>query len=1118
MTVGLPGDDAAAKIVGITKAALRLIGGSDLADAIADLIGIERVRVEAFVAQAERELASHRAAEFRDVSAPDREWAHEILTRAYRKLASQPDDRLVRESLVGPGAISALIIDGLDNKDRADLQEMPRDGTSYFNGLSQSIAHLVASWFRSNPVANRVAVSFALGETLSTLRSVLLTVDALESRLAPSSRPHWSVLWGSVRAAAAAEIARPPEYFPPGFDNQELGEGLNVVSLDEVRFARFSGRGLYWDETLSGERISVSASDFAAGELSILLGNPGSGKSTLARALVLDRLRSDKMALYCRLEDLAQLARTHADASAATLAIMAFARAARQVSTWSDCESIASGIQADASRPLVVLDGLDELVSAPEFADARRLAETLAADGYAVVVTSRISGYTQPWEAARKHLAIVPLDAAAQERFVTKWFAEPDHDGAHARFRLAQRQGTLDGAFQSPLTLGFACLLAGLGEVPMNRGDLFDRFIDHFLRAPWRHPEQQELDVARVGELKRAARTVAWAMASTRTQDDVTWADAAALSELADELESAAGYSIFAAGLLIPHGPVEPIGATQQTVRWLHRAVQENLVAQRLRTQIRQGTAGWRDTILRAALLPTWAGTLDQLLALIDDGPELHELMGTFTNVLRTGDTPDAAISSILAQATGKACTCPTRRREVANALAERGEWRLAYRADPVTAIEQLRDDVESRRAVTIGYDWLTVYGSSEASAGELIDFAWQSGLQDPYLCAVATWRSLARNPDADLDLHLNPLIAERLGWHSLVPLPEDQRWRVAGWVNRRLFDESQATRLDGSVEHLSWGDAYLLVETAFGQADMPSAEAFSGHLRLAAEFAATNRNRTHDFVALRPYIDGRTFSGFEAGIIGAHLELSGAWAADFDEGAKGMGRLDLRYCCDPEGWNESFHLTALSQQLAIEIVRLHADGNLPGTLSQIESAQWALLVLERQPSVEVCRPMYQMRRRITESRGLAHMYMDPSLATRALNAQPWFEAGLEVLGSPSADRTWDGLCLIWAAVMKAESAIDPDSVDDEAVRELFEAGVDRFFSPETTPSDMWDFELPDRVPTRLLKHLATVAIERTSQLGPEATWHALRTVERAVLPAGLLPNFFNRLAVRPSL
>jgi len=141
------------------------------------------------VSSATEGLADCSAAEFRAVSPADRQWAEDVVTRTYEKLASDPQQRIARESLVGPPAIMELFRHAVLASDRNEFQIVSENTKAYLEELSKSIAFLVSKWYESDLNANQLAMSMVAGHTLEAVRELPGLFDQLKEYLDASLEP-----------------------------------------------------------------------------------------------------------------------------------------------------------------------------------------------------------------------------------------------------------------------------------------------------------------------------------------------------------------------------------------------------------------------------------------------------------------------------------------------------------------------------------------------------------------------------------------------------------------------------------------------------------------------------------------------------------------------------------------------------------------------------------------------------------------------------------------------------------------------------------------------------------------------------------------------------------------
>ncbi|KJL23706.1 hypothetical protein [Microbacterium foliorum] len=181
----LPGKLSPSIPVALTKVALRLIGASDLADAIGDLTGLGRTSIDSLVRTAKTQIADRASAEFTAVGDADREWAESMLSRTYVRLAADPARPVMSESLIGAEAVARLAGAATSVEDLRVLDSSSDDVQAYVTAVSEAIAYLISQWYSTNEEPNRAAMSQVAGETLQTVRGLQAHLDAV---IAPAMR------------------------------------------------------------------------------------------------------------------------------------------------------------------------------------------------------------------------------------------------------------------------------------------------------------------------------------------------------------------------------------------------------------------------------------------------------------------------------------------------------------------------------------------------------------------------------------------------------------------------------------------------------------------------------------------------------------------------------------------------------------------------------------------------------------------------------------------------------------------------------------------------------------------------------------------------------------------
>lgn len=1099
----LPGDKTGQTAIGVTKAALRLMGGTEFADLIGDLTGLGRIRIEGLVRRAEADLAVDQGHEFQSLAMADKEWCEATLLRTYARVAHQPDRALIRESLVGASAITSLVINTMSDLDRRTLTRASDDMAAYFNGLSCSAANLVSNWYQSDADANRVAVSMAVGETLDKVRQLLLRLEGT-SEGRQTLRPSQATLdrqFQALTAAALQSLSQPPDYYPADFDNAGLGAALEVGELGPSDFYQFEGRGLYWDGRFRGDRLTLTAPSIAPGQIMVVLGDPGSGKTTKGRSLTLETLRAGESAAYARLEDVVDILHADPAMDPEELVVHAFARTCQLRFGPDDATALVDYWGSRSLRPLTVLDGLDELVTLPEYSAARDVAVELARRGHRVVVTSRASGYTTAWEEASSHMSIAPLSDDAVGNFLNAWFERSAGEKEKTRLLRALELREFGDVLHNPLTLGFACMLAARGEVPVARGPLFERFIDHFLRSPWRATSKRESDPARVGELTDAAETVAWAMANHRRGESVVWEDVLTLVELRRHTASAAGYAVFASGLLVPHGAVEPIGSTQQSIRWLHRAVHESLVAQSLRSKVERDDPEWKDQLFGAILRPSWQEAVRQLASLLGDGDELHKVIEWLcTAITADGDTPANGLSWGLTNLLLQECSCTATHQSVSTILSMRGDWRNAARADLQTMLPILLVAINEGRVIDQGV-WSELYQSEAPEAKEVVHLAQRAGYAPDVLGHATTWYALNAGDTAVSDDDVAKLFDRSSFWHTDT-LPSAGQSRLLEQAVRRLRSAVDAPRV--SLDRV-WNvlrDAFASSEELLSATDDPQ-------LLLAFRLGQTRADLGHDLSAIHSQVMGPYHQADEA-FLAAHLTSQGLRRAFGNPALTTLGGLECEFCF-PTLRSELTHLTDCSPQLAIAILTEYSQSASPLSLNQVETLEWALTVADSVPQVGFCEPLWNLRRTLDGWHDRTDGFVDSSFLVGVIHKQPWLDLA-ELQRSQSQQGThWMGLALCQGSDVILWYGTESRYREDELYG-LFIEGIDLLLRPGVTKALIDDFDLPRRVPASITYRMARLTLERCRALPLDIAQAVAIRVEHSLEAAGMVPEFFKML------
>lgn len=487
-------------------------------------------------------------------------------------------------------------------------------------------------------------------------------------------------LWVQYMRAASRELEKVPVYYPSCFTLELLAQELQVGNIDDSEQEFFRGDRIYWGGRFR-ETTSGSDSWKLLPGLSVLLGDPGSGKTTFSKNIVVDTLKNSGRALYVRLESLSGKLECNPDLTPLESTVAVAAEGVGLFMSRLEVKEFTEHLSQ--GEPLVlVYDGLDEVVSAKGYEKARSLIMSLAAGGNIVLLTSRIAGYTRKWAEGVRHFYVKPLSLESRRAFALRWFESSDCTSAVVRFEEVERHPDLGEVIENPLTLGFVCMLAVEGDVPLSSGEIFDHFIDHFLIGPWREASTQIRDPSTVIELKFRAEDAAWRMANFQNGYKVVWKDVVPLLDVVKDRCDARDVRLFEIGLLQPYGILKETGDSHQLVKWIHRCVHENLVAKRMIRFLRMPDDDeWRGAFFQACLSPAWLEVVGQCYEIMEDA-EVSLVDAYLREVSESADTPDGLVKRVIRHS-GSRTRCKSVRSNAFNDAVLAKDWWLACRIDP---------------------------------------------------------------------------------------------------------------------------------------------------------------------------------------------------------------------------------------------------------------------------------------------------------------------------------------------------------------------------------------------------------------------------------------------------
>lgn len=1014
--------------------------------------------------------------EFRALSKSDKDWVETQLISAYEHLNTQAPREIALQAFTSAEDLARTVITrGMKDHERLALEATDENVRSYFRQLNLSIAQLIHDWYLESPAGQRAAA--AIGA--STF------VGWMNSPQPDQTSPNPLGLLDRLYQGLSSALNAAPDYYPPTFTTSELGESLQVVELVDEQFDRFASEGLYWNGRLYGSALPASAL-IRSQSLTVLLGDPGSGKTTLARKLVLDALQANQSAIFARLEDLDTEFAEYPNSNPLDAIVLASAKSARIALSRREAAEITKFWHDTGASPLIVLDGLDEVATAAGVQEARNTARTLVELGGTVIITSRLAGYTQPWQQVKYHFGMLPLDEEQQRAFGTRWFDLTGSENAPERFADALSQESLGAILSNPLTLGFVCMIAHHEHVPHTPAAVIDRFIDHFIRAPWKPPEQQIWDVGRVSHLRAQAISAAWAMALLKRDQTTRWADTATLAEIASQTTGENALDTYDIGLLIPHGHLEPRGDTHQSARWLHRRIHENLVAQKLCTLITQDDPKWKNLINNAVMLPTWSEAFFQCLDLLSD----HSRIAVTRHLLdeaQLGDTPDADFALAAGMAACKQ-EQTSLTKEVITHLTDESAWGSAISLNLREALNQLAKVAAGGKSPDLPTFQHTLSTHPDIlnerdTIHHLSHLDCQYSIIDKMLQLLATG-----SPHACRSLAIEVC---RTGKPAIFQTPlRAETWKI---LLRQFELLIEPIALSGKLPSL--GAVDFTLQSANGHNREWPQEPSQPALRCEFKFSSGN----HDF-HLSDYQYCQIWPGLAAEIAW-HLKIDGYP----DEAFLAEHRVPWKeYCsCGRVTTFPPTYESSVSLELAQAIIQNMADQREQNE-NLAEAGEWSLLILRDHPAVSTISTLF----RLHYSRAPL-LPLDAALVQEVVNNQPWHEAARLSFPDSIAGRFWHGFCLLMAA-LPSRILLHPSTLANDATSNMLLKGI------TLTTSDT------NKLHLRALRHImdfTSVSLENIKDIASKVIFlckeHRTRTafivlkaLSRRIQELGLLPDY----------
>ncbi|MFF7259200.1 NACHT domain-containing protein [Streptomyces sp. NPDC008159] len=265
-------------------------------------------------------------------------------------------------------------------------------------------------------------------------------------------------------------------------------------------------------------------------------------------------------------------------------------------------EFLAERMSADATPVHVLVDAYDEVFDDASREAARRALVWLRAivrrdSGPRLVCTSRGAGYADPFtdqerEAPAPHyLEPGVLDEEQVRSLWDQWFEARGEPVPTERLDpVLAPTSPLRGFARIPLIAAFCAWVAEVDTVATSRSGLYEQVLRRFLAQSWKEQGTTRQDGGLRAALDKALTELAWTMATAGP----VWRDAIAVAGCEAELERAglqpsrdhsrSWLAVREVGILVQaaaHGG-DPLG--DGPVLWIHRSVQEFLVARKLVT------------------------------------------------------------------------------------------------------------------------------------------------------------------------------------------------------------------------------------------------------------------------------------------------------------------------------------------------------------------------------------------------------------------------------------------------------------------------------------------------------------------------------------------------------
>jgi len=173
MTTHLPGSNSGKAIsLTVTKAVFRLVGGSDLADAIADLTGLSARKVKSLAREGAQRLHESGQVEHELRGGPTGDYSamESAIVSAFRRAVERDEQAVPVAALTSVDDLVETVSDAALRREVGDWSE---DEAAYAVALTRQVAQLCRAWYLDDPTARGFATAAGVGQVLKGQSRVL---------------------------------------------------------------------------------------------------------------------------------------------------------------------------------------------------------------------------------------------------------------------------------------------------------------------------------------------------------------------------------------------------------------------------------------------------------------------------------------------------------------------------------------------------------------------------------------------------------------------------------------------------------------------------------------------------------------------------------------------------------------------------------------------------------------------------------------------------------------------------------------------------------------------------------------------------------------------------------